>query len=97
MSCGEPHETDCGEVLADVFIYLDGEMNTDARDRIRVHLDECSPCLAEFGLEQAVKSLVKRSCGCDEVPPGLRRKVLDRIRQVQAEIAVTSTDVVTAD
>ncbi len=35
VSCGDPHETDCGEVLAEVFLYLDGEMTTDRRDRIR--------------------------------------------------------------
>ena len=29
MSCGDPHETDCGEVLDEVYLYLDGEM-TDA-------------------------------------------------------------------
>ena len=55
MSCGDPHETDCGEVLAEVFLYLDGEMTTDRRDRIRIHLDECSPCLRKYGIEDEVK------------------------------------------
>jgi mycothiol system anti-sigma-R factor len=55
---------------------------------IRKHLDECGPCLREFGLEEVVKKLVAKHCGCDTAPLDLRRKVLVRIRQVQAEIEV---------
>jgi anti-sigma factor (TIGR02949 family) len=98
MSCGNPHEVDCSDVLAQVYEFIDHEMRDDDDvATVRRHLDECSPCLAEFGLEQAVKSLVKRSCGCDTVPPDLRRKVLDRIRQVQADIATSSSEAVAAD
>jgi mycothiol system anti-sigma-R factor len=58
-------------------------------ESIREHLDECGPCLREFGLEEAVKRLVAKHCGCDPVPDELRSKVLVRIRQVQAEIEVS--------
>ena len=85
MSCGDPHETDCGEVLADVFIYLDGEMNTEARDRIRLHLDECSPCLRKFGIEREVRALVARCCGNDTAPDALRQKVRARLQTVVVE------------
>ena len=89
MSCGKPHETPCSEVLARVYNYLDGEIDDDSVGHIRQHLDECGPCLREFGLEEAVKRLVATHCGCDPVPSGLRSKVLVRIRQVQAEIEVS--------
>ena len=65
MSCGEPHETDCREVLAEVYFYLDLESTDERRDLIRHHLDECSPCLREYGIEQEVKALVARCCGGD--------------------------------
>lgn len=98
MSCGNPHEVDCSEVLARVYEYIDHEMgDLHDEEKVRQHLDECSPCLAEFGLEQAVKSLVKRSCGCDDVPPDLRRKVLERIRQVQAGMVASTSEAVSAD
>jgi len=64
-------------------------MSQDDCDHIRQHLDECAPCLREFGLEEAVKRLVAKHCGCDPVPLELRSKVLVRIRQLQAEIEVT--------
>ena len=58
MSCGNPHETDCREVLAEVYLYLDLECADERRTLIRHHLDECSPCLREYGIEQEVKALV---------------------------------------
>ncbi len=36
-----------------------------------------------------MKALVHRCCGRDDVPTGLRAKVLARIQQVQAEINVS--------
>ncbi|GAA2094370.1 mycothiol system anti-sigma-R factor [Actinomadura alba] len=87
MSCGNPHETPCDEVLAQVYAYLDGELGQGGCEDVRQHLDECSPCLREYGLEEVVKKLVGKSCGCDPVPADLRDKVLGRIQQVRAEIA----------
>ena len=86
MSCGDPHETPCSEVLEAVYVYLDGEQDDASRELIRVHLDECSPCLRQFGLEQAVKALVARCCGGDPAPQELRSRVMARIREVQVEI-----------
>jgi len=85
VSCGEPHDTDCGEVLADVFLYLDGEMSSERRDRIRDHLDECSPCLRKFGIEREVRALVARSCGNEIAPETLRQRVVLRLREVVLE------------
>jgi mycothiol system anti-sigma-R factor len=87
MSCGEPHETDCSEVLAAVYHFLDGEI-TDARKHvIREHLDECAPCLRQFGIEQEVKALVARCCGADRAPEALRIKIVTRIQQVRVELS----------
>jgi mycothiol system anti-sigma-R factor len=87
MSCGKPHETPCDEVLEQVYVYLDGEIGPDDCAKIREHLDECGPCLRQYGLDQAVKALVARSCGCDHAPDELRAKVLTRIREVRVEIS----------
>lgn len=87
MSCGKPHETPCGEVLARIYAYLDGELDEGGCADIKEHLDECGPCLREYGLEEAVKRLVHKACGCDPVPGDLRSKVLVRIEQVRATLA----------
>lgn len=86
VSCGEPHETDCREVLEEVYLYLDLECGEERRTLIRHHLDECGPCLREYGLEEAVKRVVQKHCGCDPAPAELRAKILVRIREVRATI-----------
>jgi len=86
MSCGKPHEVPCTEVLALVYSYIDGEMEDASSGQIRQHLDECGPCLREYGLEELVKRLVHSCCGQEETPGELRTKVLTRIATVRAEI-----------
>lgn len=85
MSCGEPHNVDCRDVLDRVYSYLDNELEDAACAEIREHLDTCGPCLREFGLEQEVKRLVQRCCGKDPVPSELRSKVMARIEQARAD------------
>jgi mycothiol system anti-sigma-R factor len=89
MSCGKPHETPCSEVLARVYSYLDGEIDEVTCAQIRVHLDDCGPCLREYGLEEVVKRLVHNSCGQEAVPTELRTKVMTRIAVVRAELEFT--------
>jgi mycothiol system anti-sigma-R factor len=86
MSCGKPHEKPCDEVIEQVYLYIDGELGEDGKAIIAQHLDECSPCLREYGLEEAVKALVKRSCGQDRAPQELRARVVARIEQVRIEL-----------
>jgi len=84
VSCGNPHETDCSEVLNEVYLYLDLECSEDRRLLIRAHLEECSPCLREYGIEQEVKALVARCCGAETAPLELRQ----RLRRKLAELVV---------
>ena len=85
MSCGDPHETPCSEVLEQVYLYLDGEAEEHDREHVRIHLDECAPCLRKYGLEQAVKALVARSCA-EQAPLELKHRVMTRIQEVRIEI-----------
>jgi len=86
VSCGNPHDIDCREVLEQVYVYLDGEMTDEDCHHIREHLDECSPCLRQFGVEQDIKALVARKCGCDRAPVELRVRVLARLQSVRTQI-----------
>ncbi|MFF0741493.1 mycothiol system anti-sigma-R factor [Streptomyces sp. NPDC004111] len=97
MSCGDPHETDCSEVLDHLYEFLDKEMPDGECTKFEEHFEECSPCLEKYGLEQAVKKLVKRCCGSDDVPVDLRSKVLGRIDLIRAGQAVPEQDVAAPD
>ncbi|HET6817575.1 MAG TPA: mycothiol system anti-sigma-R factor [Mycobacteriales bacterium] len=87
MSCGTPHDVDCSEVIEKVYLYLDGEIDDDARHQVREHLDECAPCLRKFGLEQDVKAMVARCCGGETAPQSLRENLIVRLQQVRVELA----------
>ena len=85
MSCGDPHEIDCGQILNEVYLYLDLECSDDRRTVIQTHLDECSPCLREYGIEQEVKALVARCCGADRAPLELRDRLRAKITALVLE------------
>ena len=89
MSCGKPHDVPCSEVLARLYSYLDGEIEDKSFAQIRQHLDECGPCLREYGLEEAVKRLVQKCCGSEAAPTALRTKVLVRIQAIRAELELS--------
>jgi len=81
----EHQEVDCGDVIEAVYLYLDGELDADSLNHIRQHLDDCSPCLREYGIEREVKILIARSCS-ERAPAELRTSVVDQIRIVQTEM-----------
>ncbi|MCW0212218.1 MAG: mycothiol system anti-sigma-R factor [Pseudonocardia sp.] len=94
MSCGNHHETDCSEVLAEVWLYLDGECDQGRKQLLVQHLDECAPCLAEYGIDEKLKALLARKCGGEHAPDGLRDRLRSQIRTAvleQAEVTVEST------
>lgn len=84
-SSGSVGVTDCSEALLRIFEFLDGEMNEADCARFQAHLDECGPCLKEYHLDQALKAVVKRSCGCEPAPKQLRTTILNRLTVVRID------------
>ncbi|HOZ59772.1 mycothiol system anti-sigma-R factor [Nakamurella multipartita] len=81
MTCGDPSEladpdSGCSGVLRDVWLFLDNEMDPANRAKVQQHLDECSPCLEEAGLDRKLKELLARKCGGDRAPDQLRHRVI---------------------
>lgn len=96
MSCGKPHETDCSQVLAEVWLLLDHECSSEQRLKLEQHLDECGPCLEQYGLEEHLKELLHRKCGGEHAPDTLKAKLRASIREVvvaQGGVAVHETTV----
>jgi mycothiol system anti-sigma-R factor len=81
------HAIPCSDVIEAVYVYLDGELEPGDSAGIKAHLDDCGPCLQQYGLDKLVKSLVARSCGSDRAPEELRIKVMTRLREVRVEIS----------
>ena len=74
-----PSSAECETMLDRVYQFLDHELDTASSDEIRAHLAGCEPCLDRYDVEQAVKTLVSRSCGGDKAPSHLRTKVLGQL------------------
>ncbi|RSM36265.1 mycothiol system anti-sigma-R factor, partial [Actinoplanes sp. ATCC 53533] len=68
-------KTDCSVVISEVYLYLDLECSDDRRELIQRHLDDCSDCLREYGVEHEVKALVARCCGDETAPKELRERL----------------------
>jgi mycothiol system anti-sigma-R factor len=88
MACGDPidpmdSDSQCSGVLRDVWLFLDDEMDPENRARVQQHLDECSPCLVEAGLDQKLKQLLHKKCGGDRAPEQLRSRLIASLQTVQ--------------
>ncbi|SHK57155.1 mycothiol system anti-sigma-R factor [Pseudonocardia thermophila] len=94
MSCGKPHDTDCSEVLAEVWLFLDNECDEERRKVLAQHLDECAPCLSEYGIDEKLKKLLGKKCSGEVAPAGLRDRLRQQIRTAvleQAQVTVEQT------
>ena len=93
MACDDGSAHMCDEVLRDVWLFLDDEMDPERRAVVQQHIDDCSPCLEEAGLDAKLKSLLHRKCGGDKAPEQLKVRLLSALREVST--TVTSDGVTT--
>jgi len=82
MNSEELEGFDCSRALLQVYEYLDGEMGPDDCAKVREHLAQCGPCLKEYDVDQMLKTLVHRSCGCESAPTELRLQIMARITTI---------------
>jgi mycothiol system anti-sigma-R factor len=85
VSHPDAHGIDCGQILDEVYLFLDLECSDERRSSIKEHLDECSACLREYGIEHEVKALVARCCGSDRAPDELRNRLRAKISALAVE------------
>lgn len=74
---------DCREVLEEVYLYLDEECSEVRRNVIRDHLEECSPCLSEYGIEQEVRVIVHRCCSQEKAPDEVKERLRQKLSAVE--------------
>jgi anti-sigma factor (TIGR02949 family) len=93
MSCGNPHETPCHDVLHSLLLFVDHELEDQNQvHQIEIHIQECPPCSQEFQHEQHVllkiKDLMAGSCR-EQAPEALYEKILTQTdllaQQMQAQ------------
>ena len=72
---------DCAESLKELYSFLDGELTTERRTHIQVHLDDCLQCYEAFDFEAELRIVISARCK-EEVPEDLRSRVADALRQL---------------
>lgn len=70
---------DCAMVMQDVWRFLDNELDPERRAAVQRHLDECSPCLEQAGIDSKLKQLLARKCGGDHAPTHLRERIVTQL------------------
>jgi mycothiol system anti-sigma-R factor len=73
------HDT-CQEALEELYTFLDGELTIEKREHIRVHLDDCNPCLEHYDFEAELRIVISKKCK-EAVPQTLKDKILRALEE----------------
>ena len=76
---------DCADFLERIVYLLDNELDESECALVRMHLEECHPCLETYDLQRTVKAVVARSCS-EVAPETLKERVRVQIREIQVKI-----------
>jgi mycothiol system anti-sigma-R factor len=64
----------CEDAIANIYLYLDGELGRLHAAKIRHHLKHCEGCLSVFRFEEHIKQVVR-----DRVREEPKQEVIDRL------------------
>ncbi|UOZ07609.1 MULTISPECIES: mycothiol system anti-sigma-R factor [unclassified Amycolatopsis] len=84
MCEGASDKVRCEEALADIYLLLDRECSAERDAALRHHIEDCPPCLEEYGIDEHIKQLLARKCGGDHAPAELKSRLRASIRQTVA-------------
>jgi mycothiol system anti-sigma-R factor len=76
----EHEHSTCQEALEELYVFLDGELTVEKREHIRVHLDDCNPCLEHYDFEAELRLVIAAKCK-EPVPQDLKDKILRALEQ----------------
>jgi mycothiol system anti-sigma-R factor len=79
------NDESCADFLDRIVYLLDNELDDSEIREVRVHLDECAPCLERYDVQRTIKTIVARSCS-ESAPDDLRQRVVVQLRQIQVQI-----------
>ncbi|MFC4000456.1 mycothiol system anti-sigma-R factor [Prauserella oleivorans] len=75
----------CDEALAEIYLLLDKECTPERDAQLRKHIEDCPPCLEEYGIDEQIKQLLHRKCGGDHAPADLKNRLRASIRKTVEE------------
>ena len=76
----------CADFLDRIVYLLDNELDVGEIREVKLHLDECAPCLERYDVQRTIKTIVARSCH-EAAPDDLRQRVIVQLRQISVQIS----------
>ena len=76
------HDHDCDDAIAQLYTYLDGELDADVVARVEQHLKRCSPCLEAFDFEAELRKVIVAKCH-EDVPGDLRTRIMTVLERLE--------------
>ncbi|GAA3572501.1 mycothiol system anti-sigma-R factor [Amycolatopsis ultiminotia] len=86
----------CEDALAEIYLLLDSECSPQRDAELRRHIEDCPPCLEEYGIDGQLKQLLARKCGGEHAPAELKSRLRASIRQTvatQGGVTVERTEI----
>jgi anti-sigma factor (TIGR02949 family) len=68
----------CHEALSQLWAYIDGELQPELNERVRLHLEMCRRCYPQYDFHRAFVAYLGR-VDKGGVPPTLRRRIFERL------------------
>ena len=81
----EQERPSCEDALTELYTFLDGELTTEKREHIRVHLDDCNPCLERYDFEAELRIVISAKCK-ESVPQELKDRIAATLAELQSEL-----------
>jgi mycothiol system anti-sigma-R factor len=81
----EQERPSCEDALTELYTFLDGELTTEKREHIRVHLDDCNPCLEHYDFEAELRIVISAKCK-ESVPESLKERIAATLAQLQSDL-----------
>jgi mycothiol system anti-sigma-R factor len=80
------NDESCADFLDRIVYLLDNELDAGEIREVKLHLDECAPCLERYDVQRTIKTIVARSCH-EAAPDDLRQRVIVQLREISVQIS----------
>ena len=70
----DSHPMSCRHALAELWAYIDRELDAPTAEQVRAHLDRCSHCFPQYDFQRAFCQFLALHCS-QQAPPELRRRI----------------------
>ncbi len=89
-------QSDCDEAVAELYAFLDGELDDAVMIQVEAHLRRCSPCLEAFDFEADLRRVIAAKC-TEQVTPEVKARFCGVLHQLSAGIVPGDADGVGPD